>query len=300
MSALTAKPLAPDTRTPFALPRVRPTAFGAMVLALVVITLFMASNYSNNLLYLVVYLWLALMLTSGLRTLLQFRSVYGLAWQCEELFAKTANPCHLRLAHLHFIGQLFLKGNRGLAAQQRCTWQARPTAAGWQTLTPPPLCAIDPLQFWCFSKPVKPLAQQLVLPCPDAHQVLDDYLQQSQRQVTEPEDITGFHDYQAGDDFRHIDWRASARAGKFISREWQGSQPSAVYWLDWHDLTSLTSEQRQETLTAWILDLYAAGDDWGLRLPTLTLAPCSDSTSQPNLSAWQHRNRCLQALAVLS
>jgi uncharacterized protein (DUF58 family) len=276
-------------RRPF--PRLRLTAFGGVVVAMVAITLLMASNYSNNLLYVVVYIWVALILTSGIRTLLQFRWVQTIGWQHDELFANTANPIRLRLNRENFIGELFLQGNQSLPEDQRCTWQATPENSGWVSLSPISLCANDPLKFWCFSQPLAPLTNRLVLPCPIAHRALNDYLSQANSQDKEPEDIAGFREYQPGDDYRHIDWSATARAGKIISRQWEGNQVSAVFWLNWNDLSSLSVRERQETLTAWILTLFERGHDWGLQLPSIKFNP--DST-------WQHRSHCLQAIAELS
>jgi uncharacterized protein (DUF58 family) len=113
-------------------------------------------------------------------------------------------------------------------------------------------------------------------------------MQSDVAQAHEPEDIQGLRDYQSSDAFRHIDWNASARSGGLVSREWGGEQATSTYALDWDHLDSLSTRQKQETLTAWVIDLFSEQQQWSLQLPQEKIKVGKD---------WQHRQHCLMAIA---
>ncbi|TAK51377.1 MAG: DUF58 domain-containing protein [Gammaproteobacteria bacterium] len=101
------------------------------------------------------------------------------------------------------------------------------------------------------------------------------------------EDFAGLKDYHPGDPPRHIAWKAHARGGELLVKEFSGTTaPEPVFDLD--ATTGADLEERLATIARWILDADAAGQVFGLRLPGLEIPP------QPGP---RQRQRCLAALA---
>jgi len=101
------------------------------------------------------------------------------------------------------------------------------------------------------------------------------------------DDFRGYRNYHPGDPPRQIDWKAFARTDTLWTREFGGDR-SERCWLDWA-ATAGNTEQRLSQLCRWVLDAEAAGLEYGLRLPGITL--------EPGRGPGQ-RSRCLSALAL--
>lgn len=270
-------------------PGLYPTAFGWAVMVLSLVSWLMAINYSNNLLYAVVCLWLALLLSSGIQGWLTFRRVRWQAFRTGELFAGQLNELTLPVMRQGFSGPLRLGSGRAADGEQ-LHWALTPTAPGWQTLQPPPLLGEDALGLWRFRHKLPALPARLVFARPLAHLPLSDWQQARSRQQ-ENEDIAGLRDYRSGDAFRQIDWNASARRAALVSREWQGDQQHELHHLDWHALSGLSRDQRQQTLTAWVLELADRQQCWAMTLPQQQLAAAAGHAQ---------RSACLHAIAEVA
>ena len=72
-----------------------------------------------------------------------------------------------------------------------------------------------------------------------------------------------------------------------ISRETAGAVQREM-WLQWGQAQGLDVEARLSRLAAWVVAADTAGHRWGLRLPSVDIAPDQGAT---------HRNAALQALA---
>jgi uncharacterized protein (DUF58 family) len=108
------------------------------------------------------------------------------------------------------------------------------------------------------------------------------------RSGTGRDDFVGLRPYRPGDSPRHIAWKASARGGPLLVKDFS-NQSGRVLWLDWHDLPGLDTEARLGRLTRWVLDAEAAGRPYGLRLPHREIPPALGAN---------HRHTCLAALAT--
>jgi uncharacterized protein (DUF58 family) len=105
------------------------------------------------------------------------------------------------------------------------------------------------------------------------------------------DDFAGLRGHQRSDPPRHVAWKAAARQdnGKLQTKLFSGESAQEL-WLVWEAApANLTTEQRIACMTRWLLDADAAGMRWGLRLPTLRLAPAQGAA---------HRATGLQALAL--
>ena len=102
------------------------------------------------------------------------------------------------------------------------------------------------------------------------------------------EDFAGLRRYHEGDSPRHVAWKAYARSGQLLSKQFAGADTSSQ-WFDFNDLPQADVEMRLQILTRWIVDADRTLMDYGLRLP---------GTEFPPSHGGAHRRRCLEALAL--
>jgi uncharacterized protein (DUF58 family) len=101
------------------------------------------------------------------------------------------------------------------------------------------------------------------------------------------DDFAGLKDYHPGDPPRHIAWKAYARAGELLVKEFSGNaDPIPVF--DLADVPGTNLEERLAILARWIVDAHASGQTFGLRLAGEEIPP------EPGDA---QRSRCLAAIA---
>lgn len=86
------------------------------------------------------------------------------------------------------------------------------------------------------------------------------------------DDFLGLREYRPGDPLKHIAWKSWARDGELMVKEFGGHADRRIL-LDWDALAGVDTETRLSMLCGWVLELEAAGDAWGLRLPDAELEP---------------------------
>ena len=101
------------------------------------------------------------------------------------------------------------------------------------------------------------------------------------------DDFAGLKDYHPGDPPRHIAWKAYARAGELLIKEFSGDA-EAMPLFDLADAPGADLEARLSVLARWIVDAHARGQTFGLRLPGEEIPP------EPGDA---QRRRCLAAIA---
>ncbi|MEX2149096.1 MAG: DUF58 domain-containing protein [Steroidobacteraceae bacterium] len=101
------------------------------------------------------------------------------------------------------------------------------------------------------------------------------------------DDFAGLKDYHPGDPPRHIAWKAYARAGELLVKEFSGDA-QAMPIFDLAEAPGPDLETRLAVLTRWIVDAHSRGETFGLRLPGVDLPPRPGE---------MQRRRCLAALA---
>lgn len=102
------------------------------------------------------------------------------------------------------------------------------------------------------------------------------------------DDLSGVREYRQGDSPRRIDWKALARYGDLLVREYLDGATSEA-WLDWDAFDGMAPEMRLSTLARLALDAHAAGMQWGLRLPERSIPPDAGEA---------HLHNCLDQLAL--
>ncbi|MBL8519524.1 MAG: DUF58 domain-containing protein [Betaproteobacteria bacterium] len=102
------------------------------------------------------------------------------------------------------------------------------------------------------------------------------------------EEFQSLRAYKPGDTPRQIAWKALAREQGLLVKEF-GATASADLWLDFDQLQGLSTEQRLQRLTWWVLEAGRQQVPYGLSLPGHRFPPMTGAL---------HRDRCLEALAL--
>jgi uncharacterized protein (DUF58 family) len=102
------------------------------------------------------------------------------------------------------------------------------------------------------------------------------------------EDFAGLRKYHEGDSPRHVAWKAYARTGQLLSKQFAGADTSSQ-WFDFESVPADDVELRLSILTRWIIEADRTSEDYGLRLAEQEFPPSHGDS---------HRQRCLEALAL--
>jgi len=102
------------------------------------------------------------------------------------------------------------------------------------------------------------------------------------------EDFAGLRRFHEGDSPRHVAWKAYARSGDLLSKQFSGADTSSQ-WFEFDRVPVTDTERRLSILTRWIVDADRTRRDYGLRLAGKEFGPAHGET---------HRHRCLEALAL--
>ena len=101
------------------------------------------------------------------------------------------------------------------------------------------------------------------------------------------EDFAGLRKFNIGDSPRHVAWKAYARSGDLLSKQFSGADTSSQ-WFDFDEIEAHDVETRLSILTRWIIDADRTQRDYGLRLPGHEFPPAHGEA---------HRHACLETLA---
>jgi len=104
------------------------------------------------------------------------------------------------------------------------------------------------------------------------------------------EDFAGLRRFQIGDSPRHVAWKAYARSGDLLSKQFSGADTSSQ-WLDFDRIASPDLEERLSILTRWIVEAERSHRDYGLRLPGHEFPPAHGEAQ---------RHKCLTTLAFFN
>jgi len=102
------------------------------------------------------------------------------------------------------------------------------------------------------------------------------------------EDFAGLRKYHVGDSPRHVAWKAYARSGQLLSKQFAGADTSSQ-WFDFSDIPAAATEERLSILTRWIVNSDRTREDYGLRIPGKEFPPAHGDAQ---------RRQCLEALAL--
>ncbi len=281
-----------------------PTRQGYMLLAILMVMLLGAINYSNNMAFLLTFLVVGIGHNAMWYT---HRNLLGLevtALPVAPVFAGTAPLLTLRLEdrsarpreaiHLSAAGgtpsrPAFLEpsGSTEIAVP------LEPRPRGIHRLPRQRLSTRYPLgllEAWTWLTLDHEI---LVYPAPiplDALALTGDesdgeQAENAARPDAAPDEI---REYRPGDPPNRIAWKAVARSGQLFVRD-TGSGSGAPVWLDWDGVPATDPEARLSALCHRVLEANAQGQVYGLRLPGTRVGPDTGP---------DHLGRCLRALAL--
>ena len=144
----------------------------------------------------------------------------------------------------------------------------------------------------------RPAAEVLVYPAPESHAPplppgeprSGDAANASRARDTG--DFDGVRGYKRGDPLRQVVWKKAAKADEsgngLVVRD--SAQSNALeLWLDFMQAGTADKEHKLSRLCAWVLAADKQAVVYGLRLPSLSIAPASGEV---------HKRQCLEALAL--
>lgn len=158
------------------------------------------------------------------------------------------------------------------------------------TTQAPPLRiqTLFPFSMFTTWKTFSPDGEYVVYPAPEPNApIWPDSLEHGSRKVRRGEDVIGFRQHHHDDPLNIVDWKATAKAGYAVVREYQ-DQDSVLYFA-WDQVTQLDTEQGVSRLTAWILMADSQGRSYCLDLPGEAGVPPDAGDAQ--------KHACLTALA---
>jgi uncharacterized protein (DUF58 family) len=140
---------------------------------------------------------------------------------------------------------------------------------------------------------VEPDARCLVYPRPERAPlpppIADASAGTAQARALGNEDFAALRGYQRSDSPRHVAWKALARTGDMLTKQFSG-EAARELWLDWGTLpAALGVESRLSRLAGWVLAAEGSGASYGLRLPGVEIEPGRGDS---------HSAACLRALAL--
>ena len=132
----------------------------------------------------------------------------------------------------------------------------------------------------------------LVYPSPVVRKAFatDVFSDRAGRQMVsvEGEEFEGLKPYLAGDSLKRVNWKLFAKTDELYTKEYSLNVGSSV-WIDWWSWPQFEQEQRLSVLTYWVLFYAASNRTFGLKLPSITIAPAAGNAQ---------KQRCLKQLAV--
>jgi uncharacterized protein (DUF58 family) len=288
-------PVKLNHRRIFILPYQRGLGLGVLLLILILV----ATNYNNNLSFILCFLLAGIGLLS---TFYSYRNLAGLnirANRAEPVFAgstavfplllenPTRQPRFSVNLNLHNGTSVELDLPAEIATPAALTLTAQ--RRGWLNMPTVTVSTVFPLGVHRAWSPLNLKQRLLVYPQPSSAMLpFPEAPGEQGGKDANADDFHGFHAYQPGDSLRRIHWKAVARGQGVMVKEYRGEPDETVY-LDWNVTPGPDIEARLSQLCRWVIDAEQAGMLYGLRLPGIDLAPASGQ---------DHYRRCLETLAL--
>lgn len=281
-----------------------PTRLGLLFGGTLAILLVGSINYAMSLGFALTFLLGGLGVAGMVHTARNLAQLAVSAGRVEPVFAGELAPLRLVLAsQAPFDRPQILVRHVASGAQQVAELGARETAEavlgvpaarrGWLPYGRLMLETRFPLGLFRAWSYVEPDARCLVYPRPVRSPLPphspDPRAGTARAQAPGNDDYSGLRAYQPSDSPRHVAWKAAARSGDMLTKQFSG-EAAAELMLDWARLPhGIGTEERLSRLAGWVLAAERDGLRYGLRLPGVEIAPGSGAP---------HRAACLQALAL--
>lgn len=268
-----------------------PTAQGLLFGGMTALMLVGAANYNNNLAFLLTFLLIATGLVGLVRT---YRNIAGITLRparCPPVFCGEMARFDIAVdAGTQARRAIGLRRGQGDSAwfngrSSTVSIEVRASRRGSLELGRLEVHSRYPLGLFCARAYLHYPCSIIVYPGPAAP---TDLRRNEHNRSAEADDFIGHRAWTPGDPPRHVDWKAAARSGAMLNKEFGGSDRNER-WLDWDAHRGFDTEERLSRLCREVLDAEAASRRYGLRLPGVSIGLGSGGA---------HRNRCLRALAL--
>lgn len=272
-------------------------AFAAMALVI----FFMAVGYSNNLIYIFVFLLISLGITSAFVTNQNIKKIRINSAKALDMFVNEEGRIALEIVNetakpvwdLEFThgkkkpiqGKISLEQK----SHQEFSYSFKPQKRGWQNLERITMQSRFPFQLLRAWKYYTQKEDILVY----AEKIGETQFPQEAFAEDSLSNAGLFRDhrsFQSSDSVNRIDWRASARRQSLHVKNYEEAE-KPVLSFTWEQTQHLDDfEKRISQLTLWVDQAYVCGHDFSLKV---------GKTILPQKKDYQHRCLCLETLAVL-
>lgn len=282
-----------------------PTRAGYLVMAVTILMMVGATNYQNNLAFLLTFLLVGIGLVSIVFT---FKNLQGICFTClpvAEAFA--GQPVSITLNLRSLTGKSHSSIGVGLTQKDLllCDVPADQSAtlvleleAGERGFWQLPRLRVSSqfpfgwLRTWAYFRFKTP-----VLVYPEALEPPQRYHQRDSGEVNETgsktsgnEDLYGLKPYQQGEPLARVDWKSFARERGMYIREFADYQSHQLCF-SWQDFPGCDAENRLSYLTHMVIEAASHNLSYSLELPDQLI---------PQADGEKHRRECLRALALFA
>jgi uncharacterized protein (DUF58 family) len=266
-----------------------------------------AVNYSNNLVYAVLYLIAALSFISIFHTWRNLASLEVEHVRVKRAFAGEEIEVSIYLRNrgsrpsFNLFFQRLARGKKLLLRSQKGTLVDAGDSRVVAAFLPPArrgryrieaiiVRSSYPFGLFWAAKRVPVDSVYYVYPEPRGHAGLPDMLASGTEGPPKNagDDFAGVRAYSPGESLRHVDWKAYARGRPLVVKQFSGGQGREL-WLESRLLSRLSVEDRLSQLTLWALEAEEGDVPYGLSV--------GDVHYPPELGT-EHQKRVLEALAT--
>jgi uncharacterized protein (DUF58 family) len=279
-----------------------PSRQGVYFSLLMLLILVAGINYQNSLAHALAFLLMSLFMVSMLHTYRNLSGLVIVAGKASEVFAgdevdfTVTLSCAEGRQHeaLTVYWPGYLEAHADLVNQSVVALKVRTVAAqrGWfdpGRLTIETGFPLGLFRAWAL---VDLDSRGLVYPRPLAEETppilaaadSDDFYLRGEHS----DDFAGVRNYAPGDLVRAVSWKASARLGKLMVKEY-ASGSGSLRWLDWQHYEGVDEEIRLSHLTFWAKEFSEQGESFGIRMPGVEIQPAAGES---------HRQKVLRSLAL--
>lgn len=284
---------------------VLPTGSGLLLIGIILLMMIGATNYQNNLAFLLTFLVVGLGLVCMVLTVKNLQGIAINLLQVPEIYAHQHASIDIKLTsqqqQSHFslaMGtdkqHLFLLDiNHQI---QQIKLPIGEFKRGYQSMPRLMICSEYPLgwliswSYFRFTRQLLVYPQPLQPPGEKIQQPHFDLGQQTEqgKAISGTQDLNGLKNYQPGDNLSRVDWKAYARGAGLLSKEFVDYQHQPLCF-SWQDYPQADQESMLGYLTYQVLQAAAKDLQYALLLPNKKI---------PLASGEQHRLTCLKALAI--
>jgi len=279
-----------------------PTRAGFLLVGIIALMVIAATNYQNNLAFLLTFLILSLGLVSILFT---FKNLQGLIFKLgivESVFASQMLRVTIHLSSqskqnhftigtgvsdssVYFSNVLTKRDNQviiPIQSHQR-GWFQLPRIMATSSF---PFGLLKVWSWFQFATPVLIYPKPIEPPAAAKQGRQDE--EEGVTKASGSDDLYGLKTYQAGEPISRIDWKAFARERGLFSKEFVAYQSQDLVF-DWNDFPNTEKELRLSYLCYLVVEASKCNYEYSLRLSEKLI---------PKDCGEQHKRKCLEALAL--